>query len=100
MAGWDGVWDLNEDASFLDVGSGYGKVGVSAELSFKHAAFARASIVLSMNSVCHPAAGRLPCQNGHCLPPRHWCRMCCEASGDIDARIAGEGGGRMMGLVW
>jgi len=26
MAGWDRVWDLNEDAAFLDVGSGYGKV--------------------------------------------------------------------------
>uniref|UniRef100_A0A7S3BPB9 DOT1 domain-containing protein n=1 Tax=Haptolina ericina TaxID=156174 RepID=A0A7S3BPB9_9EUKA len=26
MAGWDDVWNLNEDASFLDIGSGYGKV--------------------------------------------------------------------------
>eukprot|EP00966_Prymnesium_polylepis_P211920 4908354-Prymnesium_polylepis.1 len=26
LAGWDGVWNLNEDASFLDIGSGYGKV--------------------------------------------------------------------------
>lgn len=27
MGGWDGVWNLDSDATFLDVGSGYGKVG-------------------------------------------------------------------------
>lgn len=26
MTGWDDVWNLNEDSTFLDIGSGYGKV--------------------------------------------------------------------------
>lgn len=26
MGGWGGGWDLDQDATFLDVGSGYGKV--------------------------------------------------------------------------
>jgi len=32
MAGWDSVWNLNEDASFLDIGSGYGKVIFHAKI--------------------------------------------------------------------
>ena len=32
MGGWDGVWNLDADASFLDIGSGYGKVVIHAKL--------------------------------------------------------------------
>ena len=32
IGGWQGLWDLNEDASFLDIGSGYGKVVLHAKL--------------------------------------------------------------------
>ena len=31
MDGWDGVWNLDADATFLDIGSGYGKVRVFAK---------------------------------------------------------------------
>ena len=33
MRGWETLWNLNQDASFLDIGSGYGKVCVHAKLS-------------------------------------------------------------------
>jgi len=32
MGGWAGLWNLDQDASFLDVGSGYGKVVFHAKL--------------------------------------------------------------------
>ena len=32
MAGWDGPWNLNADATFLDIGSGYGKVVLHAKI--------------------------------------------------------------------
>jgi len=32
MGGWDGLWNLDADACFLDIGSGYGKVVIHAKL--------------------------------------------------------------------
>jgi hypothetical protein len=33
MGGWQGQWNLDEDATFLDIGSGYGKVVFHAKLN-------------------------------------------------------------------
>lgn len=33
MRGWSGLWNLNADATFCDVGSGYGKVVIHAKLN-------------------------------------------------------------------
>ena len=32
MNQWDGLWNLDEDATFLDIGSGYGKVVFHAKM--------------------------------------------------------------------
>ena len=33
MGGWEGPWNLDGDATFLDIGSGYGKVTRSGLLA-------------------------------------------------------------------
>lgn len=63
LAGWDEVWNLTADSSFLDVGSGYGKVRSSRGAESEVAA-------ATFSFLAHPSHHHM-----RLLAELRWCSM-------------------------
>jgi len=102
MAGWDGQWNLTGDASFLDIGSGYGKVRDSSSAAITAAPAPRCPaslphVAAPLLAISVPPAtpaprvapGGLPRQAAHGVPRLARHRVRAEARRDIAALAAG-----------